>query len=248
MQAEPNNLMTFHEVHAVLQRHGLFIALTMIGAGALFGSSPAEASCAPQAPLHLWPDEWRDLEHAVYKALPPNAELDADSSDVCRGRPRDFARLETRHARSSGGEESWWQVKCSRGFGSWNCSSTRKARMQVAVGRQRVAMTFDILGDTPLATASDLVRRAARVFDDPAPTLMRCLGPAGPYDRDWRDLRARMLAATDLQPVVAAEKNVARVSFAHQAGIAIHFQMAAGDPPQPLAECWREDVEIVVVE
>jgi hypothetical protein len=226
----------------------LLFALVVIGVAQFSCSSRAVASCAPQTPLHMWPHELRDLEKAVYKVLPPNMEIDADATDVCSGRPRDAARLESRHVRTSSGEESWWQVTCARGFREWNCSSVRKARMRVPVGQQHVALVATISNDTPLTTATELVRRAARVLDEPVPELMRCGGPAGRHDVQWPDARARALAAADLQPVVWAENNVADVSFAHDAGVAIHFRMAAGDSPRLVAECWREDVEVVVVD
>lgn len=217
-----------------------------LGLAAFSWSSPAAASCAPHAPLHMWPHELRDLENAVYKVLPPNTEIDADVTEVCSGRPRDSARLESRHLRTSGGEESWWQVSCTRGFGNWNCSSVRQAHMRVSLDRARVEMTLQILGDTPLTTALDLVRRAARVLVDPEATPMRCLTTAAYADNSkWPYVRERMLKAADLQPVVWAKENVAGVSFAHTAGLAVRFRI---DTPEPLADCWYEDVEVITID
>jgi hypothetical protein len=106
-------------------------------------------------------------------------------------------------------------------------------------------MTLQILGDTPLPTALDLVRRAASVLVDPEATPMHCAATALAHDTRRTDVRERMLKASDLQPVVWAKESVAGVSFAHTAGLAVHFRI---DSPEPVADCWYEDVEVITVD
>jgi hypothetical protein len=222
------------------------LALMMTtGLGTFFWSSPANASCAPQTPLHLWPHEWRDLEIAVHKVLPPNTEIDTDASRVCNGGLRHNAHFETRHAPMSDDQTSWWEVTCRGLFGRWGCSSVHRAYMRVPLEHARVDMILEISDSTPLMTATDLARRAARVLVDPQITPMHCHSTAVPDQREWKNVRERVLNAPDLRPVVSAKENVATVDFAHTAGLAVQFRM---DASGPVAECWYETVEVVTLE